>query len=180
MNRKELLSDLYRTRQDFWNIHPDAGKMLVALVREKRPKQILELGTSNGLSAILMGDIVQEWGGKIKTVEYFRERIAMAEDNIAKAGLGEVIEIVEGDAIEVIKSLDEEMEFVFLDIGKDDYATAYLEARKKMKTGAVLVADNVISHRLALYDFYQAVDNDVGVSWEELDVGQGLLVVWVE
>lgn len=175
--RQAIVERLYETRGQYWNVHPDAAVFLQQLIEKYRPKRILELGASNGLSSIVMGDVAVQYGGEITSVEYFEERALLARENINEAGLTQIVAVVVGDALEMISSLDGPWDFVFLDVGKEDYIDCYLALKSKMNTGGILVADNMTSHTEQLSTFREEVISDVKAEEEELDVGEGLMVV---
>lgn len=93
------------SQKKYWNIDPMSGALLQTLIHTHKPKHILEIGTSNGYSAILMGHVAQQYGGKIQTIEFFEERIKLARENIQKEELQETIEVLRGDAMEILPTL---------------------------------------------------------------------------
>ena len=110
----------------------------------KKPKRILELGTAVGYSAILMSECIDE-DGKITTIENYEKRIVEAKKNIELSGKGQIIELLEGDATEVMKTLpSQQFDFVFMDAAKAQYIYFLSEVLRLMKKGAVLITDNVL------------------------------------
>ena len=110
----------------------------------KKPKRILELGTAVGYSAILMSECIDE-DGKITTIENYEKRIVEAKKNIELSGKGQIIELLEGDATEVMKTLpSQQFDFVFMDAAKAQYIYFLPEVLRLMKKGAVLITDNVL------------------------------------
>ena len=91
--------------KEYWNIDKDAGILLQALLFTHQPKNILEIGTSNGYSAILMAEVVSQYGGHITTIEFSEKRISLAQTNIEEANLSDYITILQGDAAEVLSKL---------------------------------------------------------------------------
>src|SRR5580698_7599638 len=81
------------------NIAPDTGRLLWILVVSTGAKRVLEIGTSNALSTIWLGDAVRRTGGSVVTLERSASKIEMARKNLAEAGVTEVVEIKEGDAL---------------------------------------------------------------------------------
>lgn len=137
-------------------IEEDAHKDGVPIIRKEmesylrvmlniiRPKKILELGTAIGYSAILMSECIDA-DSKIVTIENYDKRIPIAKDNIEKAGKSSVIELLEGDALEIMPTLEEnQFDFVFMDAAKAQYVNFLPEVYRLMKRGAVLVTDNVL------------------------------------
>ena len=125
-------------------IRKEMESFLRVMLYIKKPKRILELGTAVGYSAILMSECIDE-DGKITTIENYEKRIVEAKKNIELSGKGQVIELLEGDATEVMKNLpSQQFDFVFMDAAKAQYIYFLPEVLRLMKTGAVLITDNVL------------------------------------
>lgn len=105
------------------------------------PKKILELGTAVGYSAILMSECID---GTIATIENYEPRIIEAKKNIKRAGKEDVITLLEGDALEIMKSLEGEFDFIFMDAAKAQYINFLPEVMRLLKCGGVMIADNVL------------------------------------
>ncbi len=103
-NIQHIKQELETTSKQFWNIDKYAGELLQSLIFTHQPKEILEIGTSNGYSAILMAEIASQYDGHITTIEFFDERVKLATDNIARAGLSDTITILQGDAVEILRN----------------------------------------------------------------------------
>lgn len=125
-------------------IRKEMESFLRVMLCIKKPKRILELGTAVGYSAILMSECIDE-DAKITTIENYEKRIAEAKKNIELSGKGNVIELLEGDATQVMKSLpSQQFDFVFMDAAKAQYIYFLPEVLRLMKKGAVLITDNVL------------------------------------
>ncbi len=125
-------------------IRKEMESFLRVMLYIKKPKRILELGTAVGYSAILMSECIDE-DGKITTIENYEKRIVEAKKNIELSGKGQVIELLEGDATEVMKNLpSQQFDFVFMDAAKAQYIYFLPEVLRLMKKGAVLITDNVL------------------------------------
>lgn len=115
-------------------------KMFLAV---NRPKRILEVGTAIGFSTLLMC----EYGPsdlKITTIENYEKRIPIAKENFKKAGREEQITLLEGDAGEILKTLSETYDFIFMDAAKGQYINWLPDVLRLMEKGSVLVSDNVL------------------------------------
>ena len=124
-------------------IRKEMESFLRVMLEIKNPKNILELGTAVGYSALLMSESAKE--AKIKTIENYEKRIRIARENFERAGKADVIELVEGDAMEVIKNEpDDTYDFVFMDAAKAQYIYYLPEIIRIMKSGGVLITDNVL------------------------------------
>ena len=125
-------------------IRKEMESFLRVMLYIKKPKRILELGTAVGYSAILMSECIDE-DGKITTIENYEKRIVEAKKNIELSGKGQIIELLEGDATEVMETLpSQQFDFVFMDAAKAQYIYFLPEVLRLMKKGAVLITDNVL------------------------------------
>lgn len=115
-------------------------KMLLAL---KKPARILEVGTAVGFSAILMAEY-DPVKAQIITIENYEKRIPIARENFQRAGKAEQITLLPGDAAEVLKTLDEPFDFIFMDAAKGQYINFMPDILRLLAKDAVLVSDNVL------------------------------------
>lgn len=122
-------------------IGPKKGKILDDAVRQSRAKRILEVGTFIGYSAIRMARLLGD-DGAIITIEKERRNAEQAERNIRRAGYAKMIEVIVGDAKQVIPKLQGKFDLIFLDAEKDEYLAYLRLAEEKMHSGSVTVADN--------------------------------------
>ncbi len=125
-------------------IGPERGKVLDQVMAEHRPKSVLEVGTFVGYSAIRMGRLLPK-GGRIVCVDKDGKIAAVAEANIAKAGLKDSITVKVGDARDIIPTLSGPFDVLFLDAMKSEYLTYLRLAEPKLHAESVVVADNVRS-----------------------------------
>lgn len=120
----------------------ETGRLLATLVGALDPERVLEVGTAIGYSTLHMAEALGR--GRIVTLERDPARIEQAQGYFERAGVADKIEIVEGDAMESIESLEGPFDLLFLDASKDEYAK-YLElAEPKLTDRAVLVVDNLL------------------------------------
>lgn len=125
-------------------IRKEMESFLRVMLSIKRPTKILELGTAIGYSAILMSECIDK-DAKIVTIENYEKRIPIAKENILRAGKSEVIELLEGDALEIMPTLEgNQFDFVFMDAAKAQYIHFLPEVLRLMKKGAVLITDNIL------------------------------------
>lgn len=115
-------------------------KMLLAL---KKPARILEVGTAVGFSAILMAEY-DPVEAQITTIENYEKRIPIARENFRRAGKEEQITLLEGDAAEVLKTLDVPFDFIFMDAAKGQYINFMPDILRLLAKDGVLVSDNVL------------------------------------
>ena len=125
-------------------IRKEMESFLRVMLSIKKPMRILELGTAVGYSAILMSEYINE-KGQIITIENYEKRIPTAKENIKKAGRENVIKLLEGDAMEIMPTLESnQFDFVFMDAAKAQYIHFLPEVLRLMKKDGVLITDNVL------------------------------------
>lgn len=125
-------------------IRKEMESFLRVMLSIKKPMRILELGTAVGYSAILMSEYIDE-KGQIITIENYDKRIPIAKENIKKAGRENVIKLLEGDAMEIMPTLESnQFDFVFMDAAKAQYIHFLPEVLRLMKKDGVLITDNVL------------------------------------
>ena len=151
-------------------IGPVGRKYLVDTVRRFNVKNVLEVGTLIGYSAILLvGHLPQD--GRVVTIERNPESARLAEENIRRAGLADRIELHIGDALTVIPGINDKFDMVFLDAAKDEYLK-YLElSENKLERGGVVFADNVKMSAHEMRDYLDYVRNSGRYKSEYIDVG---------
>jgi predicted O-methyltransferase YrrM len=124
-------------------IRPAMQTFLKTLLAYSRPKRILEVGTAVGFSAILMAEYTDS-SCQITTIEKYEKRIPVARENFAASGYEDRITLLEGDALDVMRSLDGSYDLIFMDAAKGQYPVFLPEALRLLKKGGLLVSDNVL------------------------------------
>ena len=124
-------------------IRKETQSFLKVLLLMKKPLRILEIGAAVGFSAILMSEYMPE-GGHITTIENYEKRIPIARRNFERAGREGQITLLEGDAYEVMKTLDGLYDFIFMDAAKAQYIQYMPEAVRLLAPEGVLLSDNVL------------------------------------
>lgn len=124
-------------------IRKDMQSFLKLLLTVQKPMRILEVGTAVGFSAILMAEYAPE-GCKIVTIENYDKRIPIAKQNFERAGKSDQITLLEGDATEVLKTLEEPFDMIFMDAAKGQYINFMSGVLRLLKKDGVLVSDNVL------------------------------------
>jgi predicted O-methyltransferase YrrM len=156
------LEELNGPGNRFWNVPRTTGVFLNAMVRSANAVRVLEIGTSNGYSAIWLAEALSHTGGCLYTVESHKERFAMAGENIKRAGLEKCVSQVFGHAPEILSSIPGPFDFIFLDATKMEYQS-YAEALVPMiRDGGVVVADNCLSHAAEVRNFVAYVKEHRG------------------
>ena len=122
-------------------IRKEMQSFMKTMLVMNKPKQILEVGTAIGFSALLMSEFTD---GHITTIENYDKRIPIARDNFKKYHKEEQITLLEGDAMEVLKTLDGPYDFIFMDAAKGQYIHYLPEIMRLLAPGGVLISDNVM------------------------------------
>ncbi len=124
-------------------IRTQMQSLLKFLLAMKEPKEILEVGTAIGFSALLMS----EYGPKdchITTIEKYEKRIPLAKENFKKAGKEDSITLLEGDATEILQTLEGTYDFIFMDAAKGQYINFLPDILRLLRVGGLLISDNVL------------------------------------
>jgi len=135
------------------NTAPGDAMMLRILVQAARCRRGIEVGTATGYGAIVMGVAFERTGGELTTIDIDPRMVKIAQEHIQNMGLEKTVKVVEGDALKVLPELEGEYDFLFIDARKQDYLRYFKAVEAKLKTGAVIVADNVIQSKNAMQDF---------------------------
>ena len=124
-------------------IRKEMQNFLKVILEIKRPKAILEVGTAIGFSALLMSEHVDE-DCKITTIEKYEPRIPIAKENFKRAGKENQITLLEGDAMEFLKTLEGSYDFIFMDAAKGQYIHFLPDILRLLSPGGILLSDNVL------------------------------------
>ncbi|MEF9938640.1 MAG: O-methyltransferase [Clostridium sp.] len=124
-------------------IRKETSALLKTLVAAKQPKRILEVGTAVGYSALLMARVMPK-DGHITTIEKYEKRIPTALENFKKAGMESCITLLPGDAEEILKTLSEPYDFIFMDAAKGQYIHWLPIIMSLLSPGGMLISDNVL------------------------------------
>jgi predicted O-methyltransferase YrrM len=155
------------------------GQFLFSLVAPQTDCEVLEVGGSRGYSTIWLAAGVSHLGGRVLSLEHDPRKIEDWRANIEAAGLTDWAELVEGDANETLPAIDDVFDVVFLDAEKENYERLFQVARTKVEPGALVVADNVLSHEetLGAYSRARQADSTLESVTVPLDRGLELSVV---
>ena len=124
-------------------IRKEMGNLLKVLLQLVQPEKILEVGTAVGYSSILMSENMPE-NCKITTIENYDKRIPVARNNFKRAGKEDVITLIEGDALEVLKTLEGPYDFIFMDAAKGQYINYLPDVKRVLRKGGLLISDNIL------------------------------------
>lgn len=191
MNKEELEKIKQKALQEHIPIIMDETLEVVEkYLKENPPKKILEIGAAVGYSAMCFSEFLAE-GGKIDTIEREEERIAEAKENFKKVGVQDVITLYEGDAVEILPTLKDKYDMVFIDAAKGKYPFFLNQALHKLNPQGIIFADNILykgyvmsdynkhKQRTAvrnLREYIKEVTENENLDTEILEVGDGLAV----
>ena len=171
-------------------IMDDTLAVIDKVLKEIKPKKILEIGTAVGYSAMCFSEYLQE-GGKIDTIERDEERIAQAKENIVKVGVQEKINIIEGDAVEILPTINDKYDMIFIDAAKGKYPFFLQESLRMLNENGIIFADNILYKGYVMSDYNKhkqrtavrnlreyiaEVTNNPELETEILEVGDGLAI----
>ncbi len=176
-NRLDRFADQRQRIHRLWNIDEETGLWLINKIKEINPKNILEIGTSNGYSTFCLWQGMDKNMCSIISLEVDLSRHTLAKENLQ--GL-ENLELLLGKAEDLLPQLKQQFDFIFIDAGKINYID-YLEILLKnqmLADNAVIVADNVISHTPTVQRYLDLVLNSPIFKTEILDLGAGLAITY--
>ena len=155
-------------------VEPTTGRFLFALAAALPGVEVLEIGGSRGYSTIWLAAGARVLGGRVVSLEHDPAKCAAWRQNIADARLEEWAELVEGDAFATLRETEDTFDLVFLDAEKEDYEALFGLARPLLEPGALVVADNVLSHADPLANYSAARQSDPKLSSVTIPLDRGL------
>ncbi len=170
----------------------ETARLLTVLLKMQKPTHILEIGTAVGFSSSLMSLYLEE-GGTITTIDRFEVMIKQAKDNIKRMGLCDTITLLEGDANDILPTLDQKYDVIFMDAGKGQYIHFLPHCLRLLNVGGILIADDVlqagtIAHSRTdiprrqrtihkrLNEFLQAITHMKGLETSIIPIGDGVSI----
>ena len=171
-------------------IMDDTLEVIEEKLKDIEVKRLLEIGTAVGYSAMCFSQFLDE-DGKIDTIERDTERVTEARENIKKVEVAEKINIIEGDAVEILPKMNEKYDVVFIDAAKGKYPFFLKEALRMLKPNGIIFADNILykgyvmsdynkhKQRTAvrnLREYIKEISENPNLETEILEVGDGLAI----
>ena len=157
-----------------FNIPASTGKFLYNLILISKAKNILEIGASNGYSAIWLAEAAKKNKGKVTTMEISGEKVKLAKENFKRAKLDKLIKIIQGDALLEIPRLKGKFDFMFIDAIKRDYIKYLKLAENNLKKGAIIAADNAIMFGDKMQHYFNYLHNNKNYSTVLVPIGTGV------
>lgn len=211
---QQKLTQLEKTKKEFWNISREVATLLNLFIKMGRYRNVLEVGTSNGYSTIWFAMAVQEIGGHLVSIEYFQHRLDLARKNLAECDLLGRTKLIHGKALDVLRKVEPAMfesdednhitqsafnsrtpyiptsvndssfkdinapfiDFAFIDASKLEYEEYFKIIHPKLKSGGMIVADNVISHDSIVKNYTNLMLTHKDYQTIKLYLGGGLLI----
>jgi predicted O-methyltransferase YrrM len=155
-------------------VSPTTGQFLFALVAPQNACEVLEIGGSRGYSTIWLAAGVRYLGGRVLSLEADPAKVEAWRANVEEAGLDDVAELLPGDAFETLPQIDDVFDVAFLDAEKEQYEPLFELARPKLEPGAVVIADNVLSHEDVLGAYSRARQADPTLESVTVPLDRGL------
>ena len=171
-------------------IMDDTLEVIEKELKKNPPKNILEIGTAVGYSAMCFSKFLED-GGKIYTIERDEERVKEAKLNIKTVGVEDKIKIYEGDAVEILPKLSEKYDMIFIDAAKGKYPIFLKESLRMLNKGGIIFADNILYKGYVMSDYnkhkqrtavrnlrqyIQEVNSNPYLETQILEVGDGLAI----
>lgn len=153
---------------------PDSAKFLSILAISNKAKTIVEVGSGPGYSTLWLAYAASVTGGQVITCEIDPAKAAETRANLAKANLAESVEVLVGDARELLRQRSEPVDLLFIDGDYGQYETYFDVVYKRMNIGSMVVADKVVAHENDLSDYTTYVQNHPNLESVTVPVGQGL------
>ena len=191
MNKNELMKIKQKALEEHIPIiMDDTLEVISKILKENKPKRILEIGTAVGYSAICFSEYLED-NGIIDTIEREHDRVLQAKENIKLAEVENKINILEGDAVEILPTLNNMYDIVFIDASKGKYPFFLKEALRMLGKQGIILADNVLykgyvmsdynkhKQRTAvrnLREFLAELQQNEELETEVLEVGDGLAI----
>ena len=152
-----VLADIKKRDTGQLAVSEEDGRFLRVMIAARGVKRALEIGGASGYSAIWMGSGLKETGGRLITIEYDATRAKELADNVRRAGLADVVQVVPGDAFQQIPKLEGTFDFVFLDAWKKDYKRFFDLVYPRLDARGLFVAHNVVNKKSEMEDFLATV-----------------------
>jgi caffeoyl-CoA O-methyltransferase len=157
---EKLLQQIKQVDAGQLAVSEEDGRFLRVMTATSRAKHALEIGSASGYSAIWIGLGLRETGGHLVTIEYDPVRAKEAAENVRKAGLADIVQVVHGDAFKEIPKLPGNFDFVFCDAWKKDYKRFLDLVMPRLDPGGLFLAHNVVNKGKEMPDFLDAIEKN--------------------
>ena len=174
---QKILTDIKAKDKGLLAVSEEDGRFLRLMVASKKAQHALEIGGASGYSAIWIGMGLRETGGRLVTIEYDPIRAKELADNVKRAGLSDIVQVIAGDAFQQIPKVAGTFDFVFLDAWKKDYKRFFDMVYPRLDKGGLFLAHNVVNKKSEMGDFLDAIQKQPAV-WTTIvsPSGEGMSV----
>jgi len=174
---QKILTDIKAKDKGLLAVSEEDGRFLRLMVASKKAQHALEIGGASGYSAIWIGMGLRETGGRLVTIEYDPTRAKELADNVKRAGLSDIVQVIAGDAFQQIPKVAGTFDFVFLDAWKKDYKRFFDMVYPRLDKGGLFLAHNVVNKKSEMGDFLDAIQKQPAV-WTTIvsPSGEGMSV----
>ncbi len=173
---KPVLKRLEKTAKQYTNIAPENGQFLSILIQSINAQNVLEVGTSNGYSAIWLAAALKKTGGRLITLEFDPTRAAEAKKHLREVGLNDIVEIRAGNALDEIPKCVAPFDLVFLDAEKNEYRH-YLELiLPNVRSGGLIIADDTVTMRDEMSEYVEFVFNTPTLDSVDIPLDDGVIL----
>src|SRR5687768_1169163 len=152
-----LLAEIKSKDKGQLAVSEEDGRFMRVMIASSGAKRALEIGGASGYSAIWIGMGLRATGGRLVTIEYDAGRARELAENIKRAGLSDIVQVVSGDAFAQIPKIAGTFDFVFLDAWKKDYKRFFDMVFPRLDTRGLFLAHNVVNKRNEMGDFLDTV-----------------------
>ena len=153
MNKAELEKIKEKALKEYIPIiMDDTLEVIDKILKENKPTKVLEIGTAVGYSAMCFSEYLND-GGRIDTIERDEERIQEARVNIVNVGVADKINIIEGDAVEILPTLNDKYDMIFIDAAKGKYPFFLKESLRLLADDGIIFADNILYKGYVMSDY---------------------------
>ena len=175
----KILADIRAKDKGQLAVSEEDGRFLRLLVASTGRKRALEIGGASGYSAIWIAQGLRANGGKLVSIEYDPVRAKELAENIRRAGMSDVVQVVAGDAFAEIPKLTGTFDFVFLDAWKRDYKKFFDLVYPRLDRGGLFTAHNVVNKRSEMGDFLDVIQRNPAI-WTTIVApsGEGMSLSW--
>lgn len=171
----KALDEIQQTQGRRMNVPRSDGRLLRLFAEAVDAKSVVEIGTSNGISAIWIALALRKTGGKLVTHEIDKETAALARENFTKAGVADIVTVVEGDAHKTVSKLKGPIDMVFIDADKEGYSAYLKKVLPLVRPGGVVFAHN-ITPRMADPEYVKAITTNPDLETTFFTAGAGMSV----
>jgi predicted O-methyltransferase YrrM len=153
-----VLEDMCRDQYtEMLSVPPEDGRLLRLLTEATDAKHVVEIGTSNGYASIWFCLALQATGGKLTTYEIDPRRVSLARENFKRAGVNNIVTLLEGDAHKAVTKLKKPIDILFIDADKDGYLDYFRKLLPLVRPGGLVLAHNTTDVASQMQDYLKAI-----------------------